>query len=209
MQKRCILCADPDPELRSNLGFLLAGENCVLEEAAGGATLLTQLRRSTDLVILPQQLPDMSGFDACTALRRQSAAPVLFLLEKADESARTLSFSVGGDDCLEKPVSCHELAVRVKALLRRYCVYGARPTGLERRLRCGGLEVDTAAGTVWQEGREVPLTELEYRIVPSAPCGVRDIAWVRPSPDITLSAGRLTVPPLLRKIKAENTAKRR
>ena len=88
-----------------NLGFLLAGENCVLEEAAGGATLLTQLRRSTDLVILPQQLPDMSGFDACTALRRQSAAPVLFLLEKADESARTLSFSVGGDDCLEKPVS--------------------------------------------------------------------------------------------------------
>lgn len=165
MQKRCILCADPDPELRSNLGFLLAGENCVLEEAAGGATLLTQLRRSTDLVILPQQLPDMSGFDACTALRRQSAAPVLFLLEKADESARTLSFSVGGDDCLEKPVSCHELAVRVKALLRRYCVYGARPAGLERRLRCGGLEVDTAAGTVWQEGREVPLTELEYRIV--------------------------------------------
>ena len=137
MQKRCILCADPDPELRSNLGFLLAGENCVLEDAAGGATLLTQLRRSTDLVILPQQLPDMSGFDACTALRRQSAAPV----------------------------SCHELAVRVKALLRRYCVYGARPTGLERRLRCGGLEVDTAAGTVWQEGREVPLTELEYRIV--------------------------------------------
>ena len=83
MQKRCILCADPDPELRSNLGFLLAGENCVLEAAAGGATLLTQLRRSTDLVILPQQLPDMSGFDACTALRRQSAAPVLFLLEKA------------------------------------------------------------------------------------------------------------------------------
>ena len=75
----------------------------------------------------------MSGFDACTALRRQSAAPVLFLLEKADESAKTLSFSVGGDDCLEKPVSCHELAVRVKALLRRYCVYGARPAGLERR----------------------------------------------------------------------------
>lgn len=103
MQKRCILCADPDPELRSNLGFLLAGENCVLEEAAGGATLLTQLRRSTDLVILPQQLPDMSGFDACTALRRQSAAPVLFLLEKADESAKTLSFSVGGMTTWKSP----------------------------------------------------------------------------------------------------------
>lgn len=140
MQKRCILCADPDPELRSNLGFLLAGENCVLEETAGGATLLTQLRRNTDLVILPQQLPDMSGFDACTALRRQSAAPVLFLLEKADESAKTLSFSVGGDDCLEKPVSCHELAVRVKALLRRYCVYGApaRRAGAAAAVRRAG-----------------------------------------------------------------------
>ena len=36
MQKRCILCADPDPELRSNLGFLLAGEHCVLEEPPVG-----------------------------------------------------------------------------------------------------------------------------------------------------------------------------
>ena len=106
MQKRCILCADPGSGARAPIwGSWLAGENCVLEETAGGATLLTQLRRNTDLVILPQQLPDMSGFDACTALRRQSAAPVLFLLEKADESAKTLSFSVGGDDCLEKPVS--------------------------------------------------------------------------------------------------------
>ena len=79
MQKRCILCADPDPELRSNLGFLLAGENCVLEAAAGGATLLTQLRRSTDLVILPQQLPDMSGAGAVLAGEggRERQDPVL------------------------------------------------------------------------------------------------------------------------------------
>ena len=40
MQKRCILCADPDPELRSNLGFLLAGETGIdlsnLVSAAAG-----------------------------------------------------------------------------------------------------------------------------------------------------------------------------
>lgn len=71
MQKRCILCADPDPELRSNLGFLLAGENCVLEEAAGGATLLTQLRRSTDLVILP---PAAAGYERLRRLHRSAAA---------------------------------------------------------------------------------------------------------------------------------------
>ena len=79
MQKRCILCADPDPELRSNLGFLLAGENCVLEAAAGGATLLTQLRRSTDLVILPQQLPDMSGFSICQKIREKQNFPIIML----------------------------------------------------------------------------------------------------------------------------------
>ena len=169
MQKRCILCADPDPELRSNLGFLLAGENCVLEEAAGGATLLTQLRRNTDLVILPQQLPDMSGFDACTALRRQSAAPVLFLLEKADESARTLSFSVGGDDCLEKPVSCHELAVRVKALLRRYCVYQGKgqpgATYEDNMLSAQGITIALDHNQVWVRGEERDLTEIEYQIL--------------------------------------------
>ena len=146
MQKRCILCADPDPELRSNLGFLLAGENCVLEETAGGATLLTQLRRNTDLVILPQQLPDMSGFDACTALRRQSAAPVLFLLEKADESARTLSFSVGGDDCLEGAAAA---LLRLWGPARRAGASAAvrrAGGGYRRRYRVAGGSGGTADG---------------------------------------------------------------
>ena len=71
MQKRCILCADPDPELRSNLGFLLAGENCVLEEAAGGATLLTQLRRST-----PAPLCGGSPLRrCCSCWRRRTRVP--------------------------------------------------------------------------------------------------------------------------------------
>ena len=161
-----ILVVDDEQEIADLVTLYLQNDGYEVYTCYDAHSALAYVAKmQLQLAILDVMLPDMSGFDACTALRRQSAAPVLFLLEKADESAKTLSFSVGGDDCLEKPVSCHELAVRVKALLRRYCVYGARPTGLERRLRCGGLEVDTAAGTVWQEGREVPLTELEYRIV--------------------------------------------
>ena len=111
----------------------------------------------------------MSGFDACTALRRQSAAPVLFLLEKADESAKTLSFSVGGDDCLEKPVSCHELAVRVKALLRRYCVYQGKgqpgATYEDNMLSAQGITIALDHNQVWVRGEERDLTEIEYQIL--------------------------------------------
>lgn len=55
--------------------------------------------------------------------------PVLFLTAKGQDSDKTLGFSVGGDDYLVKPFSYTELISRVKAMPRRYYVYGAKRSG--------------------------------------------------------------------------------
>ena len=49
--------------------------------------------------------------------------PILFLTAKSQESDKLLGLTAGGDDYLAKPFSFAELSARVKALLRRYCVY--------------------------------------------------------------------------------------
>ena len=51
-------------------------------------------------------------------------------------------------------------------MLRRYYVYGAKQTEAESIIHCcGTVEIDPHQCVVRQEGREVPLTDTEYRIL--------------------------------------------
>ena len=166
MERQKILCADDDPEIREVLRLLLEGEGYQVAEAAGGAQVLEKLDDSVGLVILDVMMPDMNGYGVCAEIRKRSAVPVLFLTAKAQDSDKTLGFSSGGDDYLIKPFSYSELISRVKAMLRRYYVYGAKQTEPQAVIRCcGTVEIDPRQCVVRQEGREVPLTDTEYRIL--------------------------------------------
>lgn len=161
-----ILFADDDPEIREVLRLLLAGEGYETVEAASGAEVLSLLDSSIDLVILDIMMPGLNGYTVCSKIREQSAVPILFLSAKSQDSDKTFGFSAGGDDYLVKPFSYSELVSRVKALLRRYYVYGAKQTEQGNIIRCcGTLEIDTAQCMVRQDGQEISLTDIEYRIL--------------------------------------------
>ena len=68
-------------------------------------------------------MPGMSGLRVCEEIRKTSTVPILFLTAKSQESDKLLGLTAGGDDYLAKPFSFAELSARVKALLRRYCIY--------------------------------------------------------------------------------------
>ena len=135
-------------------------------EAADGEAVLRLLDDTVDLVILDVMMPGMSGYTACAEIRKHSAVPVLFLTAKSQDSDKTLGFSAGGDDYLVKPFSYNELINRVKAMLRRYCVYGAKTPEQSGILRCcGNIEIDPNACAVRLDGKELSLTDTEYRIL--------------------------------------------
>ena len=166
MDHQKILFADDDPEIREVLRLLLTSEGYQVEEASNGAQVLEKLDRSAGLVILDVMMPDMNGYSVCTEIRKRSSVPILFLTAKSQDSDKTLGFSAGGDDYLVKPFSYSELISRVKAMLRRYYVYGARREEPEDVIRCcGTVEIDRRQCLVRQDGREIPLTETEYRIL--------------------------------------------
>ncbi|MBR3238262.1 MAG: response regulator transcription factor [Oscillospiraceae bacterium] len=166
METKKILYADDDPEIREALRLLLSCEGYETVEAANGEEVLRLLDDSVDLVILDVMMPGMNGYTACAEIRKRSAVPVLFLTAKSQDSDMTMGFSAGGDDYLVKPFSYNELINRVKAMLRRYYIYGAKASEQKRLIRCcGNIEIDPDQCLVLQDGKEVPLTDLEYRIL--------------------------------------------
>ena len=143
MESRTILVVDDDPEIREVLRLLLTGEGYRVIEADSGDTALELLNNSVDLVILDVMMPGLNGYAACAEMRKNSAVPILFLTAKAQDSDKSMGFSVGGDDYLVKPFSYSELISRVKAMLRRYCVYGAKTAEQSNLIRCcGTIEID-------------------------------------------------------------------
>jgi DNA-binding response OmpR family regulator len=111
-------------------------------------------------------MPEMNGFTVCSEIRKRYTVPILFLTAKSQDSDKTLGFSVGGDDYLVKPFSYNELMSRIKAILRRYYVYGAKNAEPSTKIYCcGNIEIDTSRCLVKVDNEEVVLTDIEYRIL--------------------------------------------
>lgn len=169
MEQQTILIVDDDIDIREGLRILLAGENYTIIEAGSGEEALRRMSGAVDLVILDIMMPDMSGLRVCEELRKQYTAPILFLTAKAQESDKLVGLTAGGDDYLVKPFSYVELIARVKSLLRRYYVYrGKAQTGYMERdniLSLRGIRLSLDSNQVWVRGKEVDLTDIEYRIL--------------------------------------------
>ena len=166
MGKKRILFADDDSEIREALHLLLTCEGYETVEASCGKEVLDKMNSDIDLVILDVMMPEMSGYAVCAELRKCYTVPILFLTAKSQDSDKTIGFSTGGDDYLVKPFSYNELMNRVKALLRRYCVYGAKAIEQSSLINCcGNIEIDSSRCQVTVDGEEVFLTDIEYRIL--------------------------------------------
>lgn len=166
MDKRKILFADDDREIREVVRILLEGEGYIVEEAADGETAVSMADDSYDLIILDVMMPGRSGFSACAEIRKKLMVPILFLTARTQDSDKTMGFGAGGDDYLAKPFSYAELAARVKAMIRRYHVYKGKAEEKEDEvIAVKDLLIKKAWNEVTREGKEILLTDLEYRIL--------------------------------------------
>jgi two-component system response regulator QseB len=110
--------------------------------------------------VLDWNLPRSSGPTIIAALRkRRDATPVLLLTARDELADRIAGLDAGADDYVVKPVHLHELAARLRALLRR------ADGQIEPAINLGALEVTPAARAATLDGVALELTAREYQLL--------------------------------------------
>lgn len=166
-EKTKIMVVDDDDEIREVIAILLSNENYDVVEAKSGEDALKLLTPNIDLMILDVMMPGMSGYQTSREIRKLSNMPILFLTARTQSSDLLMGYSSGGDDYLAKPFSYSELIARVKGLLRRYMVYQGKmvPERKAEYIEWGDLRLDICRNMAWKLGKELNLTQTEYRIL--------------------------------------------
>jgi DNA-binding response OmpR family regulator len=156
-----LLVADDDADLRELIAFTLAQAGyLVIKAADGGAALRRFEEESADLVVLDINMPVLSGFQVCEAIRARSRVPVMMLTVRGEEEDLVRALGLGADDYLTKPFSPRTLLARVRALLRRAGMEPAAP------LAAGRVALDLEEHTVRiADAEPVRLTKLELRLL--------------------------------------------
>lgn len=168
MDKLKILVVDDESRMRKLVKDFLVKRNFEVLEAENGADAIDVFFSKKDiaLVILDVMMPKMDGFKACRQIREVTNAPILFLTAKTMDQDKALGFSSGGDDYLAKPFSYNELIARVKALLRRYCIYKGKEEPQEGdQIIMHDLIISRNSNQVKKKEEAVNLTEMEYQIL--------------------------------------------
>lgn len=113
-----------------------------------------------DLIISDIMMPEVDGFEFARTVRQVNRhIPILFMSARDDLPAKQKGFQLGIDDYMVKPFELDELALRVRALLRRANIE------LERKITVGNLVLDADGMTAEVDGEELPVTTREFNIL--------------------------------------------
>ncbi len=160
-----ILIIDDERSVHDVARAYLERESYEVMSAIGGRDGLALSRAlRPSLVVLDLMLPDLSGEDVCTELRRDSDVPIVMLTARSSEDDRINGLEIGADDYLVKPFSPRELVARVRALLRRAGGAGEANEPV-LSLDHGRLCLDPDRHQAIVDGRRVELTPSEFKLL--------------------------------------------
>jgi two-component system OmpR family response regulator/two-component system response regulator QseB len=156
-----ILLAEDDPLLGDGLQAGLRQLGFQVDWVRDGEAAQRELRAQPyAAAILDLGLPRMDGLEVLAAVRRCGVTlPVLVLTARDGVPDRIRGLDGGADDYVVKPVDLHELAARLRALVRR--AHGQPQEILVAR----DVSLDPAARSVRLAGQPVGLSTREFDLL--------------------------------------------
>ena len=108
-----------------------------------------------DLVLLDLAMPGVDGADVCRRIRAAGDTPIIVVSGESDLGVTVELLDAGADDYVRKPFRAAELLARTRTVVRRRRRAPARD----------GWIVDRSRHEVAWQGRPIPLTVTEFRLV--------------------------------------------
>jgi len=120
-QSPTILIADGSSFFRRNLAMILQSEGYnILFASTGADVIATCVKHLPDLVLMDIGLPDISGLEVCSILKRSEQLSDIFVLLMAAREREDIiheSFERGARSCLFKPLESLQLLDIINSLL--------------------------------------------------------------------------------------------
>jgi DNA-binding response OmpR family regulator len=156
-----ILLAEDDSLLGDGLRAGLRQLGFQVDWVRDGEAAERELRTQTyTAAVLDLGLPRKDGLDVLASVRlARIATPVLILTARDTVPERIRGLDLGADDYVVKPVDLHELAARLRALVRRS---HGQP---QECLAAQDVILDPAARTVQRDGVPVILSTREFDLL--------------------------------------------
>ncbi len=118
-ERRRVVLADDNADLRDYITRLLTGHGYEVEAVADGEAALAALRlQRPDILVTDVMMPRLDGFGLLSAVREDASLrdlPIVMLSARAGDDSKIEGLDAGADDYLTKPFSARELLARVAA----------------------------------------------------------------------------------------------
>jgi diguanylate cyclase (GGDEF)-like protein len=123
MSAHKILVIDDDDGIRESVRDYFETKGFqVRVKPTGAAGLQSAIDDRPDLIVLDVELPDMSGYEVCRAIRATPElqhTPVIMLTAHALEKEELSGFAAGADDYMAKPFKPSRLLARIETAIGR------------------------------------------------------------------------------------------
>lgn len=166
MNKAQILIVEDDLAIGNLIATTLETQNYQYHRANTGAgAVMDALSYRPDVMLLDLGLPDMDGVEIIKKVRAWSNLPIIVVSARSEDSDKVSALDAGADDYLTKPFSVDELLARVRVALRRVRYDNAKVNEAASIYENGELKIDYAAGCAYENGAEIHLTPIEYKLL--------------------------------------------
>ena len=150
-----IVIVEDDVFLREELQNILQKEGYSVQSISSFDTPIEDIIAfDSALILLDLNLPNLSGFQICRALKARGIGPILVLTARDQLRDELHALELGADDFLTKPCHPQRLVARVQKLQQLYA-------NMPRLLKHGDFQLDEKLNMLYVGNNSVQLSDNE------------------------------------------------
>ncbi|MBQ3389458.1 MAG: response regulator transcription factor [Firmicutes bacterium] len=164
--KTKVLIVEDEKPIRNFISTILTTNGYKALTAKNGEEAFTMINsHMPEVILLDLGLPDIDGIRVIEQVRERSSIPIIVISARTFEREKVEALDIGADDYITKPFGSSELMARIRTALRHSHKILTKDLGGRTVFSTNNLKIDFESRRVTVEGREVHLTQIEYRLL--------------------------------------------